>query len=127
MFIADYVGGQYRHAVFARYLEAVPGNFASPQIRWSSSLIRDNPGQYEGEQNFRQTDGASVATIRQRASMAMLDELAEGPLDLADIVARTSIAVTGKSGGLETADLQAMEADIILLWQHGLLTPLFAD
>ena len=124
--VADYIQGQYRYALFARYLEPAPDNFADPQLRWTSSLMRDNPGEFGGEQSFRQFDGPSVATIRQRASIAMLDALARGPLDLAGIVAQTSVALTGKADRLETADLQAMEADIKLLWQHGLLIPLFA-
>jgi SAM-dependent methyltransferase len=107
--VADYIQGQYRHALFARYLEASADNFASPQIRWRSSLVREIPGDFDGEQSFRQIDGPSVATLRQRAS-----------------VAKTSIAFAGAEGQLETADLLAMEADIKLLWQHGLLTPLFA-
>ena len=124
--VADYIQGQYRYAVFARYLERGPGDFLGPQLRWSSRLVRDNMGQFDGEQHFRQANGPSIATIRQRASSAMLDSLKQGPLDWAGIVKKTSIALTGKPNQLEADDLKVMEADIRLLWQHGLLIPLYA-
>lgn len=124
--IADFVSGQYRHAVFARYHEGHPFNAASPQLRWASQLARDNPGDFAGEQTFGQIGGTANATIRGPASMAMLDCLAEGPHDWAELCARTALALRGEGGALAADELASMQADLRLLWRHGLLNPLYA-
>ena len=124
--IADFVQGQYRHALFARYPGGGRCNVASPQLRWESTLARDNPGDYSGEQTFGQIGGTSSATIRGPASMAMLDCLAEGPHDWADLRARTARALKGEGGALTGDELASMEADVRLLWRHGLMSPLYA-
>ncbi len=123
--IADFVHGQYRYAIFARYPGSGPGNVASPQLRWESTLARENPGVFEGEQVFTQRGGGMTATIRTAASMAMLDCLAEGRLDWADLVRRTAIAARGEGGELSVDDLATMAADVRLLWRHSLLSPLY--
>jgi SAM-dependent methyltransferase len=123
--VADFTGGQYRHALFARYAQAGPCNVASPQLRWESALTRDNPGEFGAEQVFRQINGTATATLRAPASMAMLDCLAEGPLDWAGIAAYAGAALRGEGGALEPAEREAMASDARLLWRHGLLAPLY--
>lgn len=123
--IADYVHGQYRHAIFARYLKAHPCEVASPQLRWESLVARDNPGEFAGEQQFTQLGGTMSATLRAPASMAMLDCLAEGPLDWDGIAAEAAKAILGKPGKLTADEAAAMAGDARFLWRHGLMNPLY--
>lgn len=123
--IADFVHGQYRHAIFARYPSSGPCNPGSSQLRWESTLARDNPGTFAGEQVFTQHGGTMNATIRAPASMAMLDCLAEGPLDWAGLTERAGAAIKGKGGKLDADEVAAMAGDARLLWRYGLLSPLY--
>ena len=124
--VADFVMGEYRHAIFGRYLSSGPCNAAGPQLRWESSLSRANPGVFLGEQSFVQNGGSADVTIRGPASMAMLDCLADGPRDWADLCALAALALKGADGTLSGEELASMEADMRLLWRHGLTTPHFA-
>lgn len=123
--VSDYLLGQYRHAIFARYLKSGPCNVASPQLRWESCVTRDNPGVFEGEQVFSQPGGTMSATLRAPVSMAMLDCLAEGPLDWEGMVKGAAKAIEPKSKGLSSDQQAAMETDARLLWRHGLMNPLY--
>ena len=122
--IADLADGQYRYAVFARYLESGLRPVTNPRLRWSSVLRRGNPGEFAGEQNFARLDGTAGATIRIPASMAMLDCLAEGsPLGWEELVQRTAKALKGKRGALNEDEQAAMRTDLRILWRLGLLLP----
>lgn len=123
--VSDYIHGQYRHAIFARYLKSGPCNVASPRLRWESYVARDNPGVFEGEQVFSHPGGTMSATLRAPVSMAMLDCLAEGPSDWAGIAKRAAKAIEPESKGLSCDQQAAMEADARLLWRHGLMNPLY--
>jgi hypothetical protein len=57
--------------------------------------------------------------------MAMLDVLAEGPLDWAGIAAEAGRRLKGEGGTLTAEELTTMEGDARLLWRHGLLSPLY--
>jgi hypothetical protein len=122
--IADLADGQYRYAVFARYLESGLRPVTNPRLRWSSVLRRGNPGEFAGEQNFVRLDGTAGATIRIPTSMAMLDCLAEkSPLGWDELVQRTATALKGKRGALNEDEQNAMRIDLRILWRLGLLLP----
>ncbi len=122
--VADFISGQYRYAVFAKYHAATPLTPTSPQLRWGSDLHRDNPGEFDGEQTFIQRGGTLSATVRTRASAAMFDCLADGSLGWEELVAETGKRLAAE---LVQTDLDAMKADIALMWQHGMMTPLFVQ
>ena len=88
-------------------------------------LKRENSGQFEGEHRFIQVGTAAFATVRNRAPMAMLDCLTQGPLDWSELVKQTSIALTGLPEQLTGNDLDEMETDLRLLWQSDLITSSF--
>jgi SAM-dependent methyltransferase len=121
--IADLAEGQYRYALFARYLESGLQRVTNARLRWGSVLQRENPGQYPAEQNFIRADGTAGAMIRVPASMAMLDCLTEGALDWDELVKRTASALKCKRGKLSDEELTAMRTDLRILWRLGLLVP----
>ena len=123
--IADLERGEYRYAIYARYLEAGPCNPVSPHLRWNSYLSRDNPGDFSGPQAFAMRAQNLGATIPGAASVAMLDCLAEAPDDWAGIQRRTVAALGGKKRQLSAAELAAMAADLTYLWRHGFLYPTY--
>lgn len=123
--IADLERGEYRYAIYARYLEPGPCNPVSPQLRWNSYLARDNPGDYSGPQAFAVSGQKVGATIPATASVAMLDCLAEAPDDWAGIQRRTLAALGGKKRKLSDAELSAMATDLGYLWRHGFLYPTY--
>ncbi len=121
--IADLAEGQYRYALFARYLESGLRPVTNPRLRWGSVLQRENPGEFTSEQIFIRADGSAGATIRVLASMAMLDCLMEGPLDWDELAAHTAKALKRKRGGLSEDEQNAMRTDLRILWRLGLLLP----
>lgn len=121
--IADLTEGQYRYALFARYLNSGLSMVSDPRLRWGSILRRDNPGEFKGEQIYSLPDGTAAATIRLPASMAMLDSLTDAPLDWAQLVERTAKALKARKGVLSDDELTAMRTDLRFLWRLGLLLP----
>lgn len=124
--MADFICGNYRGAVFARYLNTSgPCNVTTDQVCWESTLTRENPGQFAGDQAFTQVGDTGYATMRAPVSIAMLDGLTEQPLDWAELVRWVSRTIHGQEGRLSDDELALMEVDMRLLWRHGLLKPIY--
>lgn len=124
--IGDFVRGQYRYSVFARYLNSSgPCNVTTDQVCWESTLIRVHPGEFTGEQGFTQPGGTGHGTMRAPASMAMLDCLAGQPFGWAELVRQVSDTIHGQGAALSAAELALMEGDLRLLWRHGLVNPVY--
>ena len=92
-------------------------------MRWTAANIFHNVNHFLGAGH--REEGATIIERTEEIRLAMLDCLAEGRLDWADLVRRTAIAARGEGGELSVDDLATMAADVRLLWRHSLLSPLY--
>ena len=112
----DYAGGGYRYSVFAKTDPARGPNPRSPGVLWETPLRR------EGKQSPVFRDPLSGISINAGGvSAAALDLLAAEPLPWA-VVARG--AREGLSAPVNDA-LKTLEEELLLLWQYGLVSPLW--
>jgi SAM-dependent methyltransferase len=119
----DFAQGSYRYAVFIKDEGGASPSFRTSQVIWESTLARDQPRELSGEQAFSQTGTTLRVTVRNPASAAMLDILSEAGCSWAGLVEEASRRVVSAGHPAGDAEIAAMEADLHLVWKHGLVFP----
>jgi SAM-dependent methyltransferase len=105
----DLTGGGYHYAAFRKHDSSRPPALRADHVLWHSRLRRV-PGA-DGKAAFKDPQfGASAAP--HPATAAALDILARGPCDWRTLSAR------GDAPAI-------LEQEFVMLWQHGLVAPLF--
>jgi ubiquinone/menaquinone biosynthesis C-methylase UbiE len=119
----DFAQGSYRYAVFIKDGNGASPNFRTPQVVWETSVARNEPRGLSGEQTFSHTGTTVQVTVRNPASAAMLDILAEAPCSWPLLVEQASNRAASAGHAVGEAEIAAMEADLRLIWKHGLVLP----
>lgn len=115
----DYASGGYRYAVFAK-TDAARGPDLKSDVLWESRLVREGakaPAVFHDPASGMSINAGSI-------SEPALDLLAKQPLPWSAFAAtatKNTAALNAPAGG----QLQTLEDEFLLLWQYGLVSPLW--
>jgi SAM-dependent methyltransferase len=123
----DFAVGSYRHAVFGKPV-GMPqaASLRSPLVRWQTRLVRmESKITYGGPVNFQDSVTKQMGPVMRPAMQAALDELASGPRSWVPMCEGAQRRLA-QSGSFNAAWGAEFEGDFAILWQGGVLTPLWA-
>ena len=121
--VFDFAGGGYHYAVFGKCDATRAANMQAPSLRWQTRMARTTPAATSRPITYR--DAALGLSVTANVVVeAALDLLAAGPLGWDALSA--GVEGTLAARGLKVRDtLATLAAELSVLWQHGLVTPLW--
>lgn len=123
----DLAGGGYHYAAFGKCGESQAARLHMPTVRWQSEMARTGSDPKSGLGVYRSAAFGVTATAGNIMVEAMLDRLGEQPASWPSLLEAAESKRAGRSMAASGADaMGALEQDFLGLWQHGLVTPLWA-
>jgi SAM-dependent methyltransferase len=124
--LADFIRGEYRHAVFVRWQGPSKARFAARPSMWESRVTRHKSGELLGEQKFFVDGTDTTVSIRNPAATAMFDCLIDGPHSWSELISHVSKVLERAGIDFDARATVSMENGLRQMWRHGLAIPLLA-
>ncbi len=116
-------GGGYYYAAFGKCAASQGANPGVDHVRWQTEIKRIGTDAKSGLGVFRDPGLGVTATAGNHMTEAMLEVLVEGPAMWARLLEAAEAKRAGR--GIAPGAAGALEQDFLVLWQHGLVTPLW--